>query len=159
MATQLFVEGMCELNKTLIKYENETKTNDNNCEIVSILNDIENMLNRNPIKCDIIIKRIFILFTSGLDNKTNKKWCPDCVDADPIIKKNLNLLNQTDLLIICSVGERIFWKNKNNIFRTDKRFELESIPTLLQYKTKKKLIEGQCCKENLVKMIFDDDDD
>eukprot|EP00483_Globobulimina_turgida_P011457 UN11479 len=64
-----------------------------------------------------------------------------------------------DIFITVYVGEKAFWKDKKNVFRTDKRFQVSGVPTLLQYKTQKRLVEPQCCNSNLVKMVFEDDDD
>ena len=100
---------------------------------------------------------VYLLFCGSLD-ENNKSWCPDCVRAKPIINNNLDLLQENDYFITVYVGKRSFWKNKKCIFRTDKRFKLTAVPTLIKYNTQQKLVENQCCDDKLVKMIFEDDE-
>ncbi len=51
-------------------------------------------------------KRVFILFTGDKD-ENEVSWCPDCNDADPVIKRNLDKLNEnSDQFLTCFVGDR-----------------------------------------------------
>ena len=50
------------------------------------------------------------------------------------------------------------WKDPNNELRLDKEFSLKCIPTLVKWKTNQKLLEEQCADENLLKMLFQEDD-
>ena len=73
------------------------------------------------------------------------------------------------------VGDRAFWKDQNNIFRTAKETQLRrlvlegyyspkifdiviifSVPTLIKWGTKQRLEEGQLMNENLIKMMLED---
>ena len=71
----------------------------------------------------------------------------------------MKYLKKTDTFITVYVGEKAEWKDKQNVFRTDKRFLVTGVPTLLQYNTQKRLVEPQCANSNLVKMLFEEDDD
>eukprot|EP01083_Nonionella_stella_P194434 717207_1 len=103
-------------------------------------------------------KRIFLLFCGSLIN--GKSWCPDCVASKPVIEQNMKYVNKdTDTFITVYVGDLRYWKDKNNPFRTDKRFKVTGVPTLLQYGTQKRLVEPQCCNNNLVQMLLEGDDD
>ncbi len=51
-------------------------------------------------------KRVFILFTGDKD-ENGVSWCPDCNVAEPVIKNNLDKLNEnTDEFLTCFVGDR-----------------------------------------------------
>ena len=50
-------------------------------------------------------KQIFVLYT-GDKTESGKSWCPDCVDAEPVIKCNLGLLDDNSVFITCFVGDR-----------------------------------------------------
>ena len=72
------------------------------------------------------------------------------------------------------VGDRTFWKDQNNIFRTAKETQLKrfvldysvsffllikfhfSVPTLIKVGTKQRLEESQLLNENLIKMMLED---
>ena len=51
-------------------------------------------------------KNVYILFTGNKDQPEGKSWCPDCNDADPVIKENVKLLNEKSEFITCFVGDR-----------------------------------------------------
>lgn len=74
-------------------------------------------------------KRIFILFYAP--------WCPDCQHAlplvDNLIEKTKILDQENDIFIKCFVGSKAVWKDKNNVFRIDNRFVINSVPTLIQF--------------------------
>ena len=122
------------------------------CEGMDALNKLLN---------EIKSKNIFLLFCGNEDENGNS-WCPDCVVAKPKIKKAMNVLKDEKdwTFITVYVGERAIWKDKKNPFRTDERFKVSGVPTLLLYKTQKRLVEGEI-KEASAKMLFEDayDDD
>uniref|UniRef100_A0A3B5LXV4 Thioredoxin domain-containing protein n=1 Tax=Xiphophorus couchianus TaxID=32473 RepID=A0A3B5LXV4_9TELE len=47
------------------------------------------------------------------------------------------------------------WKDLNNDFK--KTLKLTGVPTLLRYGTPQKLVEEECFKPDLVKMMFTED--
>ena len=100
--------------------------------------------------------RIFLLFCGNIVD--GKSWCPDCVVAKPVIEANVKYLTKDDTLITVYVGERAEWKNKDNVFRTDDRFKVTGVPTLLQFGTVQRLVEPQCANNNLVQMMFEGDE-
>ena len=102
-------------------------------------------------------ERIFLLFCGNIVG--GKSWCPDCVAAKPVIESNLKYLKADDTMVTVYVGERAEWKDKNNVFRTDDRFKVTGVPTLLQFGTVQRLVEPQCANSNLVQMLFEGDDD
>ena len=50
-------------------------------------------------------KQIYVLYT-GDKTENGKSWCPDCNDAEPVIKCNLSLLDDNSVFITCFVGDR-----------------------------------------------------
>lgn len=104
---------------------------------------------------DINTERIFLIFYGSLID--NKSWCPDSVKAKPFIDENIKYLNnKRDSLIIVYVGQKPEWKDKSNIFRKDERFKLVGVPTLLQYKTNKRLVVEECWNSYAITQMFTD---
>lgn len=101
-------------------------------------------------------KTMFALFT-GSPGEDGKSWCPDCVTADPVVQSSLSKLPADSVYIHCGVGDRTFWKDQNNVFRTDKDLRLKSVPTLMKIGQPNRLEEEQCAKPDLVEMLFSDE--
>lgn len=101
-------------------------------------------------------KSVFALF-SGSAGEDGKSWCPDCVQADPVIEACLPELPEDAVFIHCGVGDRVFWKNQENAFRKDTSLRLTSVPTLVKLGSPQRLEEDQCADKELVSMMFKDD--
>ncbi|XP_032823792.2 thioredoxin domain-containing protein 17 [Petromyzon marinus] len=99
-------------------------------------------------------REIFALF-SGSKDAGGESWCPDCVAAEPVVRGALNTLPEGAVFIYCQVGDRAYWKNKDNEFR--KQLQLTAVPTLLKYGSPQKLVEEECLKPELVSMLFSED--
>ncbi|XP_072035046.1 thioredoxin domain-containing protein 17-like [Amphiura filiformis] len=101
-------------------------------------------------------KEAYVLFCGGKDD-SGKSWCPDCVAAEPVIDKAVSKLPDDAVFIYCSVGDKPFWKNKDNAFRTNSTLKLTGVPTLIKWGTAKRLVEEDCQKSDLVDMLFEED--
>ncbi|KAG9485928.1 hypothetical protein GDO78_008815 [Eleutherodactylus coqui] len=77
-------------------------------------------------------KPVFTLFC-GDKNEQGVSWCPDCVKAEPVIRKELANLPEGSTFIYCLVGERAYWKDPNNEFK--KNLKLTGVPTLCKVGT------------------------
>ncbi|XP_050537166.1 thioredoxin domain-containing protein 17-like [Daktulosphaira vitifoliae] len=104
----------------------------------------------------------FILFT-GTPNESGESWCSDCVNAEPIIKnqieKNKERLKNANI-IFAYAGKREEWKNcPGNPFKTDKRTKLQFLPTLMKWGTLYKLQVEECLKPDLLNMLFEESED
>ncbi|XP_066552488.1 thioredoxin domain-containing protein 17 [Amia ocellicauda] len=99
-------------------------------------------------------KDIFAYF-SGNKDPQGVSWCPDCVKAEPIVRGEMRHLPAGSVFIYCQVGDRSYWKDPNNEFR--KVLKLSGVPTLLRYGTPQKLVEEECFKADLVRMMFTED--
>ncbi|XP_065708871.2 thioredoxin domain-containing protein 17 [Patagioenas fasciata] len=97
---------------------------------------------------------IFALFCGDKDAE-GRSWCPDCVTAEPVVRKELHNMPDESVFIYCLVGDRAYWKDPNNEFR--KNLKLTGVPTLLKYGTPQKLVEEECFKADLVRMLFTED--
>ncbi len=77
---------------------------------------------------------LFLFF--GAENpQTGESWCPDCVVADPVVRRAIITARKDLTVYECPVGERADWKNRpEHPFRTEARFRLTRIPTLLHFK-------------------------
>jgi len=98
---------------------------------------------------------VFVYFSGSPDN-SGQSWCPDCVTAEPIVTKSLAAAAEDSHFLYVAVGDRTFWKDQTNIFRTAKETQLKSVPTLIKWGTKQRLQEGQLMNENLIKMMLED---
>ncbi|KAL0411295.1 UNVERIFIED_CONTAM: Thioredoxin-like protein Clot [Sesamum latifolium] len=76
-------------------------------------------------------KANFILFLADKDPSTNLSWCPDCVRAEPVIYKKLEASPDNVALLRAYVGDRPTWRNPQHPFRSDSRFSLKGVPTLI----------------------------
>ncbi|ORZ13078.1 hypothetical protein BCR42DRAFT_355321 [Absidia repens] len=74
---------------------------------------------------------VFVVFFGTELDETNESWCPDCVIADPLIRKSLlNVPNA--VLIEAPVGVRDEWKgNTSHPYRV--KFDVPAIPTLYKW--------------------------
>lgn len=99
-------------------------------------------------------KDIFAYF-SGDKDAQGMSWCPDCVEAEPVVRGEMSHLPEGSVFIYCQVGERPYWKDPNNKFK--KTLKLSGVPTLLRYGTPQKLVEEECFKADLVRMMFTED--
>uniref|UniRef100_UPI0035902ADC thioredoxin domain-containing protein 17 isoform X2 n=1 Tax=Myxine glutinosa TaxID=7769 RepID=UPI0035902ADC len=82
---------------------------------------------------------LFVYFCSskGADGTS---WCPDCVEAEPVVQAELQNLPAGSTFIYCQVGDRPYnilvfcsWKDGHNEFR--KELKVTSIPTLLNHRS------------------------
>lgn len=102
-------------------------------------------------------KEIFCFF-SGNKDSNGISWCPDCVISEPIVRQELESLNNSAAVYIyCAVGSREDWKNKNNKFRTDKRLKLTGVPTLMKWGEPNQKLTEQKIEKKLVSMLLNDD--
>ncbi|XP_063713881.1 thioredoxin domain-containing protein 17-like [Symsagittifera roscoffensis] len=99
-------------------------------------------------------RKLFVLYLGNLDPVSGESWCSDCNQALPVLKKNAQaLLGENDVLISCGVGEKEQWKNNpENEFRVRKK--LTAVPTLVELKTERILVEEDCSDKHLVPMMF-----
>ncbi|XP_077578843.1 thioredoxin domain-containing protein 17 [Stigmatopora nigra] len=101
--------------------------------------------------------KIIFAYFCGDKDEHNKSWCPDCVRAEPVLKGAMDALPQDSVFIYCQVGDRNYWKNPSNEFKTE--LKLTGVPTLLRYGTPQKLVQDQCVKEDMLRMMFSEADD
>ncbi|XP_077288874.1 thioredoxin domain-containing protein 17-like [Arctopsyche grandis] len=108
-------------------------------------------------KGDLPNPYIFLFTGSILEN--GQSWCPDCVEADPVIEAALKNASEDVNFVKITVGNREVWKDSNCPFRKDSRTKLMVIPTLIRWKGPQKLEGEKCAKEELVEMMFQEFDD
>ena len=74
---------------------------------------------------------MFVLFFGTEVPETSESWCPDCVIADPLIRKAISPIENA-ILLEAPVGARNEWKgNTTHPYRV--RFGLSAIPTLFKW--------------------------
>ncbi|XP_030024220.2 thioredoxin domain-containing protein 17 [Manduca sexta] len=99
-----------------------------------------------------------LIYFSGSKLPDGNSWCPDCVEAEPIVKAFIGELQKDIIFVYVDVGDRDYWKDKACPFRTDARCKLMVIPTIIKWKGVQRLEGSQCTKRELLQMLFEDDD-
>jgi len=100
--------------------------------------------------------KYFVLFF-GSEVQGGNSWCPDCIVADPVIKKAISKVDNL-VLVECPVGNISEYKNvPNHPYKTHKQIQLQRVPTLIAW-TKEgpaaRLIEDECkIQENIENLI------
>ncbi|XP_057668097.1 thioredoxin domain-containing protein 17-like [Diorhabda carinulata] len=102
---------------------------------------------------------LVIYFSGTKEENTGESWCDDCQRAWPVISKVLKTANPMLNFVYVEVGDRPTWKDPNCPFRKNPSTKLMVLPTLIKWNTPKRLNGDQCEKEELVKMLFFEDDD
>lgn len=98
------------------------------------------------------------LFFGSEDPTTGASWCPDCVIADPILRRACTILRPDLVLYECPVGLRSDWKNQpQHPFRLHPTTRLARIPTLLFLEhgvERGRLVEGDCAQPAIVEAFL-----
>ncbi|RKO91243.1 DHS-like NAD/FAD-binding domain-containing protein [Blyttiomyces helicus] len=63
---------------------------------------------------------------------TGESWCPDCVVADPKIRKTILKIPDSTLVEV-PVGSRTQWRTPDNAMRIHPKIKLTVIPTLIEF--------------------------
>jgi len=112
--------------------------------------ELEEKLKNFNKKSDVV----FVLFT-GSPGQDGKSWCPDCVAADPVIDSSKTFIPDQATFIVCHVGDRPYWKDQSNPFRT--RHGITCVPTLLHWAKGIKLEDQQCQNLELLKILYEEE--
>ena len=88
------------------------------------------------------------LFFGSEDPGTGESWCPDCVVADPVLRRTLAAQAPSLIVHECPVGARVDWKGRmEHPYRTHPAFRIGRIPTLVRFRKGLeigRLVEGPC---------------
>ena len=88
------------------------------------------------------------LFFGAEDPQTGESWCPDCVTADPVLRRTISARRPDLTLYECPVGQRSEWKNHpEHPYRLHPLFRVARIPTLVSLADgieTGRLVEGDC---------------
>ncbi|OWR52275.1 thioredoxin domain-containing protein 17-like isoform X2 [Danaus plexippus] len=99
-----------------------------------------------------------LFFFSGSKLPNGNSWCPDCVEAEPVVKAFLSELKKDITFVYVDVGDRDYWKDRACPFRTDSRTKLMVIPTIIKWKGVQRLEGSQCNNRELLQMLMEDED-
>jgi hypothetical protein len=95
-----------------------------------------------------------LVFFGSEDPGTGASWCPDCVTADPILRRACRELRPELTLFECPVGVRSDWKHRpEHPYRRHPVLRLARIPTLLWIEDgceRGRLVEADCARPELV---------
>jgi hypothetical protein len=99
-----------------------------------------------------------LLFFGAEDPATGQSWCPDCVTADPVLRRACTTLRGDLTLYECPVGVRSEWKNRpEHPYRVHPTLRLQRIPTLVfivDGMERGRLVEGDCAQPAVVQAFL-----
>ncbi|KAI9168649.1 hypothetical protein H9P43_008022 [Blastocladiella emersonii ATCC 22665] len=95
---------------------------------------------------------VVVLFFGNELPETNESFCPDCVVADPLIRKAVLSHAQSATITLVEVpsGARDEWRSPDNRYRKHPQIQLARIPTLVQWTRDGpagRLVEDECADE------------
>ena len=97
---------------------------------------------------------VLMLFFGSEDPATGESWCPDCVTADPVLRRSCRELRPELTLHECPVGLRADWKQRpDHPYRLHPALRLARIPTLIWFEAgceRGRLVEADCAKPERV---------
>ena len=103
-----------------------------------------------PVLADLTTRKgdALLLFFGAEDPVTGESWCPDCVTADPVLRRTI-AQQRPDLTVYeCPVGQRSDWKNKpEHPYRLHPLTKVARIPTLIRIAAGQeigRLVEADC---------------
>ncbi|CAI2175931.1 5146_t:CDS:2 [Funneliformis geosporum] len=122
---------------------------------ISSFKEFDNIINR--IVQERRGQNIFLVLFGNENPYTGKSWCPDCVNAEPLIRQQLDKVPADTVYIEVPVGTRADGK-PDNPYRLHPRIQLKSIPTLIKWtanaETDRRLVERECTQVDLLNAFF-----
>ena len=95
-----------------------------------------------------------LLFFGAEDPATGESWCPDCVTADPVLRRACAGQRPDLPLYECPVGQRSDWKNRpQHPYRLHPDLRIQRIPTLILVADgceRGRLVEADCARPEVV---------
>ena len=109
-------------------------------------------------------KKLVVLVTS--DAPGGVKWCGDCSAADPVIERVLEEHEEPVIMVraFCQRNHyslKVDPNNANYFYRKHPQMHITAIPTLFRWSSEgagNKLVEADCAKESMIKLILEDED-
>lgn len=128
--------------------------------IVTNTAELENVLKTQITNVKDQGQQLFLLFTGEKDSVTNKSWCGDCVDAQPILdtvfQEGAATSSNGIVLIECPLVRNDYKGNPSHPYRVHPQIKLQKIPTLMRWGNKGKTgecVEDECKDVGLVKEL------
>ncbi|KAJ1727436.1 hypothetical protein LPJ61_004569 [Coemansia biformis] len=92
-------------------------------------------------------RNVFVLFFGREQPASGVSWCPDCVIADPIVRRAIAKV-EGSLLLEVPVDPRSDAASPANVFRERKDVRLDRVPALLRWTaagpSQRRLVEDEC---------------
>ncbi|KAH6577932.1 hypothetical protein BASA50_003850 [Batrachochytrium salamandrivorans] len=94
---------------------------------------------------------VFVLFFGTEVSTTGESWCPDCVIADPLIRRTIARIPDAVLVEAPAGGRGAEYKG--SLYRSHPDIKLVAVPTLILWGKqgpKKRLVEVDCSNPSLL---------
>lgn len=99
-----------------------------------------------------------LLFFGSEDPQTGTSWCPDCVTADPVLRRAIAERRPDLTCYECPVGARSDWKQRSeHPYRLHPVTRVARIPTLILLEgniERGRLVEADCANPALVQAFL-----
>ncbi|KAK9764675.1 hypothetical protein K7432_007635 [Basidiobolus ranarum] len=104
-------------------------------------------------------QHVFVLFFGTEDPSTNESWCPDCVIADPAIRRAVSKI--PDSVLLECPADRQTWKfgSEPHPYKAREDIKLERLPTLMRWGKEgviSRLVEEDCAKPELLEKFVNE---
>ena len=149
------VNRPCDENDYRVEYiEKFVKNPSPKTTLMGPVNDVDNFQLSFPNRFDEVMRSIIrnnlregkgdvlVTYFTGTPNPvTGKSWCPDCVEANPILKASVERARQelSDVRVIffeCTVDRQAYRVTDNYPYKVHPFVQLTSIPTVMVSRTK-----------------------
>lgn len=119
---------------------------------------VDQMVQLERPKDQLLDEPMFVYFTGSRVPETGGNWCPMCRTAEPLVRTALRQVSYPCDFVRCDVGDREFWEDPKNAFRTNRHTHLLVLPTLLSWKTEKRLEGNWVIKPDMLALFFERDE-
>lgn len=98
--------------------------------------------------------KVYVLFFADEIPETGLSWCPDCVEAKPLVDDFIKAIDKSNAAFLITVLVGRGEKFRTNPLRLDPGFQLEKVPTLIQWnpisnRVERRLVESQVSANGL----------
>ena len=103
---------------------------------------------------------LFLLFTGEKSQATGVSWCPDCVNAEPLINQTFDESSRDFVLLECLVNREHYKGNSEYPYRTLPNIAIKCIPTLIKWSdtdVSQRLNDAQCQDIEKLRKFIDEE--
>jgi hypothetical protein len=93
------------------------------------------------------------VYLYGSNQENGESWCIDCRNALEKVKSECNKV-ENSVLVLAATGSREAHRKPDNFYKIDSTTKVQSIPTLINWKDKSRLVEAECADNSKLQRFF-----